>query len=198
MKLFFVKEKKEQKKCLKIIGAFKWERKGNKQRKNLSFKSLLCLIQGKPWFQWATFPETGTSTLVLLGHLMGHSDAVCAYPASASLQVSLSILIKITTLQETSSAGTFLQYIWLTKKASFIWKIALGTPDRLCSTELEGHDFRVKKASSANCLTSRAHTTSQLLKPNKKSGRMTVESFGTNQVALGKMQFVCLLQLLGI
>lgn len=137
------------------------------------------------------------STLVLLGHLMGHSDAVCAYPAS--LQVSLRMLIKITTLQETSSAVTLSQYIWLTKKeASFIWKIAPGTPDHLCSMEQEGHDFRGKTASSANCLTSHAHTTSQLLKYNKKSGRMTVESFGTNQVAVRKMQFASLLQLISI
>lgn len=121
---------------------------------------------------------------------MGHGDVVCVYPASASLQVSHSMLIKITTLQETSSAETLLQYIWLTKKkASFIWKIAPGTPDHLCSMEQEGHDFRVKPASSASSLTSCAHTTSQLLKPNRKSGRMTVESFGTNQVPVGKMQF---------
>lgn len=109
---------------------------------------------------------------------------------------SLGMLIKITTLQETSSAETLLQYIWLTKKASFIWKIAPGTPDHLCSMEQEGHDLRIKTASSAKCLTSCAHTTSQLLKPNKKSGRTTVESFGTNQVALGKMQLASLLQLL--
>lgn len=52
---------------------------------------------------------------------MGHGDAVCVYPASASLQVSHSMLIKITTLQETSSAETLLQYIWLTKKKHLLF-----------------------------------------------------------------------------
>lgn len=47
-----------------------------------------------------------------------------------------------------------------------------------------------KKQSSANCLTSFcAHTTSQLLLEPRKGGRITVQSFGTNQVALGRMQF---------
>lgn len=45
-----------------------------------------------------------------------------------------------------SSVETFLQEIWITKKVSFIWKIAPGTPDHLCSVEQEGHDFREKKA----------------------------------------------------
>lgn len=86
--------------------------------------------------------------------------------------------MKITTVEEMFSAETFLQYVWLPKKASFIWKIAPGTPDHLCSMEQDGHDFRVKTASPANFLTSRA--SSQLLEPNKKSGRITLESFGTN------------------
>lgn len=121
MRLFFMKT--EQKNCLKIIRAFTWEKKENKPRKISHLNPSPACFRASAWFQWAALPETVTSTLVLLGHLMGHSDAVCLYPASAYLQISLSMLIWITTLQETSSAETFLQYIWITKKCLLFGKL---------------------------------------------------------------------------
>lgn len=158
--------------------------KGKKTNKEKSFIETIALLDSRQTLiSMGSFSRDWGLYVISTGPLKGHSDAVCAYPASASLQVSLGMLIKITTLQETSSAETLLQYIWLTKKASFIWKIAPGTPDHLCSMEQEGHDLRVKTASSEN---SRAHATSQLLKPNKKSGRITVESIWCQPSSTGK------------
>lgn len=75
MKLFLVKKKKK-KKCLKIIGAFTWERKENKEKYLIQIIALLDSRQA--WISMSSFTRDRSLYVRSTGPLKGHSDAVCA------------------------------------------------------------------------------------------------------------------------